>query len=258
MTEMVSVKYLFICFVMIFIGCSNSGPNTGGTGADKKKNITLVSKAKNYISGGPTWFLPAGDCIFGAGNGTTQNLSGAIAYSQYAIDDLTTFRNKIINASRPDQSSWSEYSCVGANNPCGFPFASCLSIYDTDAGIPCFGLVVQALRDAGYNVPSPPDGGGIDCNYLYSICNVVELPNIPRIGDLVLYDWDKDNSYDHVGIITGNTDYTDQKFYLVISVIDLVREFQLGAAERRLGIFEDIPNSEGGDSDFNYKIVRPI
>ena len=115
----------------------------------------------------------------------------------------------------------------------------------------CWSLVLHALRDAGYII----NAGFIDCN-TFSLL-YPEVNGQRRHGDLVLYDWDKDGSYDHMGIISDYVTSTDPKSHNVISVTNVVREFQLGAAERRLGCFEDIPINEGGDTDYNFKIVRP-
>jgi hypothetical protein len=115
----------------------------------------------------------------------------------------------------------------------------------------CWSMVLLALREAGYSVPGPVSS----CDYFNSVYPTVTSGF--SVGDLVLYDWNRDGSYDHMGIITGNTGVPDPKNIFVISVTNVVPEFQLGAAEKRLGIFEDIPTNEGGSSNYNYKIVRP-
>jgi len=60
-------------------------------------------------------------------------------------------------------------------------------------------MVLHALRDAGYDVPGPVGG----CDYFNSLYS--EVTGVVRIGDLVLHDWNRDGSYDHMGIISGNT-----------------------------------------------------
>lgn len=170
-------------------------------------------------------------------------------YMLFFNSPLVSFRQRIKNSSIEDQSTWLQYGCVGAAKPCGFPFGSCAE--NEDAGMVCFSLIVNAMKDAGYSFSE--DVGS--CDYFDS--HYSEVTGIVLPGDIVLYDWNQDGAYDHSGIITGNTAAADPKFFNVISVTNILREFNLGAAEKRLGIFEDLLPSEGGDSDYDWKIVRP-
>ncbi len=245
------LKHYFVIICSFFLFWINFGCNAdqSGTGADKQKRLTLVSKAYNYIGGGPGWFLAPSSCsgVIGVSSGNSKNTSGAVAWT-IQVDDLGSFRQKIINSSPTEQTDWNQYTCVGSSNPCGFPFGSCVE--SNDAGMVCWSLIVNAMKDAGYSFSDPV----LSCDYFNTHYPAVTNGFAP--GDIVLYDWNKDGSYDHSGIITS-TPVSDPKLFFVISVVNIIREFNLGAAEKRLGIFETITDSEGGDSDYNYKIVRP-
>jgi len=188
-----AIRAFFINVLILLGGCQRSQ-----VPPDPVKNELLVRKAQLYLSGGPTWFLAPSTCsdVIGSSNGYSQNTAGAVAWS-IQIDDLSSFRQRIYNSTPANQTSWLQYTCVGAQQPCGFPFGSCVN--SEDAGMVCWSMVLHALRDAGYDVPGPVGG----CDYFNSLYS--EVTGVVRIGDLVLHDWNRDGSYDHMGIISGNT-----------------------------------------------------
>lgn len=222
---------------------------------DKPLNATIAAKAYAYISGGPSWFIAPGP---GTG-GTTQNTSGAVAWSGTGWlnggnvhETLESFRKKLGHSTPPMQNNWNQYICVGDTPPYGFPLGHLLGNGCNDAGMVCYVLVAQAMLDAGFTIDA---GSVVSCDNFKSY---TQDTGVVKPGDIVLYDWDLNGVYDHSGIVTGHTDYADSKYYTVVSCQNLIRYFNDGAMEHRLGIFDDIPASEGGPgSNYNFIFVRP-
>ncbi|HUV35799.1 MAG TPA: hypothetical protein VMX58_02545, partial [Patescibacteria group bacterium] len=122
----------------------------------------------------------------------------------------------------------------------------------------CYALTYRAANAAGYNIPKEyePDD--------YTWFNEVPAGSV-EAGDIVLYDWEDDGSYDHIGIIadvTAGQGVENELQYPVVNCIGIVEHFQFGAAEKRLGIFGS--EAYGGDfsswnplwEEWDYAIYR--
>jgi hypothetical protein len=231
---------------------------------DEPKYITLVRKARLYVTSADPWFIPPGGLGGAYVDGSTKNSSGAVSWSQYARTDngqqetISSFNRRLGKAGVSMQANWYGYLCIpDAGYPKGDQNTSDPnnSTY-CNTGFLCYVLVARAMQDAGYSI-DPSSVGSCDAFSSYQ-----DVTSNPGIGDLVIYDWDVNGVYDHVGIITSTSGF--QTDYLVISALQLWEHFSYGAAEKRLGIFGT--SAAGGDfiyewstdwNNYHYKIVRP-
>ncbi|MBA4311187.1 MAG: hypothetical protein C0417_01015 [Chlorobiaceae bacterium] len=211
MIKRVSVKYLLLInflwgILFFYSGCENKEPDSSQTNADQTKRQTLVNKVRGYLTDSPKYFIPPATTTFPDwGNGTNTNGSGAIAWTSHAFtnngthETKSSFKNRLDKATPKEltQTHWNQYMC--GNNDAGFPGGpqnTGTSPTYCDAGMLCYVLVARALEDAGYSINVNYVGS---CNFFSTWNDVTSTPNI---GDIVLYDFNQDASYDHVGIIT--------------------------------------------------------
>lgn len=259
-----SMLITLIGLIILFGGCDQQQqqPQQGGTGQDEQKNLTLARKASAYTANVQQWFMPPSSQTDGIGltDGTTMNSAHAVAWAYTGLtngghqETLASFQLRVSHSSIQNQSSWNEYLCTGSNPPYGVPFGNLKQC--PVAGMVCYVMVAQALLDAGYSLDVDKV---LSCDDLRSLYSTVDLSvDIVKVGDIVLYDWNNDGTYEHVGIVTGHTDYADPKNYNVISCENLYTDFQYGAAETTLGFMDNIPNTQNGvGANYSYIFVRP-
>ena len=251
-----------ILFVLSFYGCV--GTDTTQTGGDLTKNRTLVSKAKDYLSGNPQFFIPPyanvtiGGISYSYGYSTGgSNTTGAMAYGYHVPEPISTYRERINNSSVANQTTWSQYTIGSDNNKkYGYPFSMyVLDNATNEAGMVCWRFVGKAMIDAGYlNVQYQ------DCDWWYQKSTLIRIKDSTvvtlgtvQVGDFVLFDLDNNLSFDHIAIVTNKRGQVSSKDWDAISCLDIYQDFQFGVAEVRIGKFDSsIPNYSG----YNWVFVR--
>jgi hypothetical protein len=247
-----ATRGVLLVLLPILSGC----PSGGERPLDRQKNEVLVEHVQLYLRNCWSWFIPPWPPVWEGGNGSLRNQSGAFPWADRNLaqtrDDCNS---RIYYATKTNQTNWSQYHDPPIDDRAGWP--------DTIGGDPthkagfvCYAFVAQAMYTAGYDL-DPNTVPSSDWFLRYSV-----VTGSVRVGDIVLYDFDRDGSYDHVGIIVdvsaGNQDY-----YMVVSSIGIVEHFSYGAAEKRLGVFGSA--ATGGDfttwnpqwEPINKRIVRP-
>ncbi|MBS4028169.1 MAG: CHAP domain-containing protein [Ignavibacteriales bacterium] len=243
----------FFFVVLLFVG-GNCNPST--VPADPPKNKQLVSQAKLYLRTAWRWFIPDSTRVFGGGNGTQFN-DNAVCWANNGLlnlygghETISSFNTHMYYALKDNQTKWSQYFPTFSDSA-GWPGGEFPEYYNNahKAGFICYALVADALQDAGY---------GIDADTIYSCDWFLRYPIVTgsaQEGDIVLYDFDRDSSYDHVGIIV-DVSGGNQDNYMVISSIGIVEHFKYGAAKKRLGIFGSA--TSGGDFTTWNPLWEPI
>ncbi len=258
------ISSFLLLMLFLFYGCQDNLKYQ--IPQDNTKNIELVRSARLYLQKCTySWFIPPSDLVFGGGDGTQLNTSGAFPWADcFLLNDggttqetMETCNNKLYWSYNNDQESWYDYSKKSSIDGAGWPGGIVNGSKDHKAGFECFVFVAQALKDAGYDIiPESVQS----CDWFAQ--NYPRITDAVQIGDIVLYDFDRDNSYEHVGIISDVTS-TDKNYFMVISSEGIVEQFSYGVAERRLGVFGDA--AHGGDfstwkpqlEPYNTLIVRP-
>jgi len=223
-------------------------------------------QARSYLTGCQNWFIPpyhpypsdTNYKVVGGGDGTLKNTSGAYPWADVGLLNGDTVQEtkdhcyeQIYYATKPSQNNWSLYNTPPVDSRAGWPAGVAWNpSIQNKAGFVCYALVAQGLKEAGYNIV-PNDVLSTD----WFANNYPVVTGSVQIGDLVLYDFNRNRSYDHVGIIT-DVSATDQDHYLVVSSIGIVEYFSWGVAEKRLGIFGDSAN--GGDFTSWKPELEPI
>lgn len=253
------LKVIFIIFIAFYFGCS---ADTSRLGDDPQRNKRLVSAARSYLHQPWDWFIPPAARVFGGGDGTLKNTSGAVAWANNGLlnpdgghETIESFNHKIYWARKEDQSSWYEYF----DNPwqdAGWPggMYEDPGINNYKAGFICYALVAQALKDAGYDID--PE---LIVSSDWFADQYPSVTGTAQVGDIVLYDFRRTGElpiWQHVGIITDITS-GDPAHYSVVSSIGIVEHFLYGAAEKRLGIFGSA--ATGGDfSEWGSHLEPPV
>ena len=180
---------------------------------------------------------------------------------------MSDFGKRLALATPSNQTDWIQYQCfydTYNNVLSGYPFGEATTVDDKgntvlcNVGMNCYNLVSHVLVDAGANIdPVAVDAGG-GCSYFFSHYHLVASADV-QLGDIVLFDFNKNGQYKHSGIITRTGGETDPKKFQMISSDGLVDYFNLGAAETTVGVFEDILSTHGGVAKDSYNIafVRP-
>ncbi|MGE5436944.1 MAG: hypothetical protein ACM3O3_06925 [Syntrophothermus sp.] len=248
----------FILLSLLIISCIPPPPKV----SDPSTNAKVAGKAGAYLYGCPDYYYPP---VFN-NTGTTKSLHGAVSWnvSIYVgdpqfIDTKGTFINRLNKAT--DKEKTNSYNTYVKADGAGFPGY----LDGTSQGFPerkyqtgfvCYALLYRAITDAGFSMNVP-----------LSVTDVLngraELgpEETAYPGDIVAYDFDNDNVYDHVGILT-EVKGVNKKDWKAISSIGIVEIFQYGAAETRVGVFGD--SSVGGEfnvwnpswNNYTIKIFR--
>jgi hypothetical protein len=244
-----------IVLAVLFVECGQN-PDTSGLGRDKTPRETLPSMARRHLQNSWDWFIPPAPLVFGGGDGSIRNQSGAYPWADQNLGfTRETCNDGLYYARYPNQTNWSQYSFSASDPRARWP-QPLGAANDHKAGFVCYLLVAQAMKDAGFDI-NPSEVGSVDWFLRYP---VVSGPVQP--GDLVLYDFNTPPAYDHLGVIT-DVSAPDQDHFSVVSSIGVVEHFSYGGAEKRLGIFGS--TNTGGDftvwnpdwEPVSKRIVRP-
>ncbi|MEK7264325.1 MAG: hypothetical protein AAB071_07440 [Bacteroidota bacterium] len=259
-----SINLVSLFFLsLLFIGGDCSNTDTNGLKKDPPKNVLLVLQAKAYLSTAWSWFIPDSNRVFGGGDGSLINQS-AVCWANNGLlnlygghETISSYNSHLYYALKNNQKKWSQYFPAFSDSA-GWPGGESPNQNNNvhKAGFICYALVAQAMYGSGY---------GLDPDTVFSCDWFLRYPVVTGIaqqGDIVLYDFDRDSSYDHAGIIV-DVSSGSQDTYKVISSIGIVEHFKYGAAKKRLGIFGSA--TTGGDfttwnpnwEPINKRIVRP-
>ncbi len=245
----VLVLILLLIFVKLFLqSCRSSKPN------DFVDNPQKIVKAVNsYLSGCPDFFY---NPSFWKPPGWTEvkNKTGAVAWTSsgvvscdYHIETKSSYITRLNNATISNQQSYSEYV---KNCSSGFPGIKIGSYDDPEAkyqaGFVCYVLTHNAYNDAGFPMVTPIMYWNpkifLEDNHFRKLSE----KDIVRVGDIVAYDFNNDNIYDHLGIIV-DISANNKRNWKVVSATGLLDVFKCSAVTHRLGIFAT-PDSGGAFS----------
>jgi cell wall-associated NlpC family hydrolase len=246
-----------VIFTCLGNGC---GEDTSVATQDMTIEERFVYNAGKHLTESKRWLIPPDSVVAGGGDGKTANSWGAVAYSyEYGIgpgpshESIISFNDKLNLSSDPSpelQNDWHDYKKVSEG---GFPGG----VYPYAAGFCCWCLVWRAANAAGYSVDPMCDA---DC---YATSYQIINPDSPdydeiKIGDIVAYDFDNDDTFDHVGVISDNSSIYWQDYYS-INILGYAEVFWYGASQLELDVFNeenfvDWPYGDWGE--YTVRIVR--
>jgi hypothetical protein len=220
--------------------------------AKEYKNPALIDKP---------WFIPNHEHVTGGGDGTLTN-ANAVCWSSkgdngppiIVFEIVPSFNTKLKNAYEGEnQTNWDQYSCSGyePNEICGYPQGPTPVDEDRIAGVGSCALINSVAIQAGYTCVTRTS----DISDYKDFPEVLGSHDI-TVGNVVLYDWEDNGTYDHIGIITV-VNYDDWWKCDVISAIDFVEVFNYGVSEQRLNVFGDVSfeNWPSEWDNWEYKVV---
>lgn len=240
-----SFMLLFYLVLLLVVSCTT--PYVGGDIQPSTGNA-IASAANRYLVGSPEFFISPYVWEYSQAN-VIKNKTGAVGYTygiqlgdpnNPRIETIEEYRKRLNNATVKDQTSYHQYI---QQDDSGFP-----ATVEVDnrymAGYTCFVMVYRIYDDAGYNVTFDPIFYGCDRFLLDNNFTPIDASEV-QVGDVVAYDLENDNVYDHMGIVSyiknGETDYKD---WYVISVFASAEFHEFGARENTIGAYEHI--SRGG------------
>ncbi|MDI6804628.1 MAG: hypothetical protein QME58_12420 [Bacteroidota bacterium] len=241
------IRIHILLYSLIFnIGCT-----VNNLTVDPPPNKKIADAVRKYLWGCPEFFIPPREGT----NGTQKNTVGTVAWTPSSrvgkfssIENKYNYIQKIQQASVDNQTNYSQYL---ESEGTGFPGYFWRENGEDkqfphptyQAGFVCYILVYNGIVGAGINYPIDAPLGVGDLLDRLKLTNATSV----AVGDVVLYDFDRNNFFDHAGIITDISSGTggNGKDFKVISSIGIVEHFLWGAAEKRVRVFGD--KQSGGD-----------
>lgn len=185
-----------------------------------------------------------------------KNISGSVAWTSrgltnnYHTETKDSYICRLTDASRNNPQNWNQYVCefysCFSSTRSGIPFPSPFTPYsNTDydelcnCGFICYSFVYAVAKAAGYRLFTTEP---VDVAYFTAFSQIITHSD-RKIGDVVLYDFNLDQIYDHVAIITQKNSIKIEDD-MVISTLSQHEIFLDGVAEIKLGAFHSV--NQGG------------
>lgn len=257
------IKVIFFSHLLIFLSACQPQVITN----DPSGAVKIARKAEQYLIGCPDFFIPP---VEGT-DGTLQNKTGAVAWCPTMIvgnppntENKSSYITRLNLAKEQEQTNWSQYKKIYGSPSSGYPG---YYYYDNQqqlvlvperiyqAGFICYSLVYNSIIDAGY---SPFNQIPLSVNDLLNrLVGPFTTTDDRYEGDIIAYNWDLDEIYDHVGILVDKSSATAND-WKVVSSIGIIEIFKYGAQKRRAHVFG---STNGGEFQFwptqyeNYSTV---
>lgn len=245
---------------MLLIGCSPSNYTTDVPKESDVGNKALVQQARAYLKECPSFFIPTNAEPNKNIDGKMKNSSGAAAWtpsgyvsSPPSIDSKYNYTKRLNMASIPNQISYDQYIQLSSS---GYPGKIQNQIQSPNmqyqAGYVCYAFVYTAYKDNNSQIYSPYPSWNSD-NFLSENQFIQKTESEAKNGDVVAFDWDNNNTYDHVGILTDKFGINSKNWGIIHSN-GLIDFFNWGVKETRIDVFESIAGWQY--PDYRYKFFR--